>query len=88
MASSETNAAVAAHREAFHREVEVLFEKYDASHSVVKSRAEYDALTSFLRGPAKDKNVKKNSVRVLCDEELHLDAGSKRQGLFGYQKSV
>lgn len=59
MALSETNAADAAHHEAFYHEVEVLFEKYDASHSIIKSRAEYDAITAFLRGPAKDKKIKK-----------------------------
>jgi hypothetical protein len=53
------SAAVAAHREAFYRSVDELFQKFDACHTQIKTKSEYDDLVKFLSGPAKDKKVKK-----------------------------
>ena len=54
--------ALAAHREAFYREVDDYFSKFDSSHALVKSRSDYADLIMFLSGPAKDKTVKKSKA--------------------------
>ena len=78
--------ALAAHREAFYREVDDYFSKFDSSHALVKSRSDYADLIMFLSGPAKDKTVKKskadyyamkNYVVMQCNDILdpQLDQG-------------
>jgi hypothetical protein len=52
--------AVAAHREAFNHAVDEYFSKLDDAHRLVKSKADYANLVTFLSGPAKDKTIKKS----------------------------
>jgi hypothetical protein len=52
--------AAAAHSEAFNHAVDEYFSKLDDAHCLVKSKADYANLVTFLSGPANDKTIKKS----------------------------